>query len=326
MRKLNYEIIKRLLGYGEERVRDRRVTAAEIKLLLYIARICDETGYAQAVNYRSACAYCSISPQSYYNALNSLRDGGFIEYEKSSYYDRDITIKDNDFSRLCSGRARSGRARSGRIRYLQMARHQILREQVFLELKPMEQALALYFMYRLDAALEKGNKRLVYNRNGFYPEYMELLQVTADTLRGYLHSLKAIFSIGVKDGRLYISFKNVAKEEEKNTGSEGTAGGRISRIYDSDREVYAAHIAEAACIRANIHLHPEELDEAAGLVAQYGDQIREKHFDPVKTLISAFRAVRIPHRRRGGPPEEERYNLSAPYLHKEFRAVLGITG
>ena len=105
--------------------------------------------------------------------------------------DYDIIILDNDFSYPSS-------YQEG---YVNLNR-KVFSSPGFKKLRAKEKALLLLLLQRTHenrSSYQIGTKK-------FYEKYMALLGVTKHVLRGYLHSLKKFFSIGVKDGKYFITF------------------------------------------------------------------------------------------------------------------------
>ena len=311
MRKLAYKVINDLIRAES--------TSAEVDLVLYIARIADETGFAQAVHYRAACeAMGGVVPQTYYNALRSLKEKGLIVFEKNSYYDTDIRLIGNDTS---AGSYQKGRTRA----YLSLDRD-FLRGEKFKALTAKGKLLALHFLVRTQSSKKSGRRnQLKECLDTFFEKYIDLLQVTRETLRGYLQDLEAFFSIGAKEGMIYIEGRAELDAREEGDFPRYTNAGELYYTHhETDSEIYHKHLAEAACIRDNVELEPAQVAGVAELMAQYAEAFRESGSDRIQTMIRAFRQVDIPKRRRSIAAPEEEYVLSIPYLHKKMRGILGL--
>lgn len=70
-----------------------------------------------------------------------------------------------------------------------------------------------------------------------YTKYMQLLGVTKRVLRGYLHSLKKFFAIGIKDGKYFISYLRTVFND---------------RVEISETDQYMRYLVGVSCRRAKI--------------------------------------------------------------------------
>lgn len=90
MQKLSIEVLEKMMGAD--------LSKNEIDVLLYIARYQDDTGHIIGGHYKDVCDAIGISFQGYYDVLGALERKEIISCEKKCYYDKDITILDNNFA------------------------------------------------------------------------------------------------------------------------------------------------------------------------------------------------------------------------------------
>lgn len=295
MRKLAYQIIKKLIAY--------KATSAEVDLLIYLCRIASESGIAQAVNYRAACAAMgSCCPQTYYNALRHLEEHGIISSSKNNYYDRDITIIDADISQ---GDYRRCRTQS----YLNLSRT-ILQttDPVWQSLTAGEKLMLLALLVRTqsngDKLQQTGQIRMRLKK--FRDAYTREFQITRDTLTVYLHHLQAYFSIGQKDGFMFVESRRMVNQMEGST----------------DREVYYDHLAAAGVIRDNADIDPDQIPAAAKILCQYHRYLRDQSLDVVQLFINLLRRMAVPKKQR--QRASTAHKISIPYLNQQLHSYLGV--
>ena len=125
-----------------------------------------------------------MSIQTFYDVLRSLKKKEIITYT-SVNYDYDITILDNDFS--YEGSYQEG--------YVNVSKS-VFDSKSFKALRAKEKMLFLLFMKVTHGAAKSYRQ----GTEDFYKKYMDLLGVTKNILRTYLHSLKKCVCISIKDG------------------------------------------------------------------------------------------------------------------------------
>lgn len=234
--KIKYSLLPQLQG----------LTTCEMDLFLYAARRQDDTGRVVGLYYGEVCVGMGMCKQSFYNALYALQKKGIIEIEQHTSMDYDIKILENDFSYRAS-------LNEG---YINLNR-QVLHSKRFRKLKAREKWLFFEFMkitHSSHGSHQIGVKKL-------YEKYMEMLRVTRKVITGYLHSLKEFFSIGIKQGKYYITYK-------KSVFSE--------RYYISERKQYVSGRVKAVYRRLGIkNLMDSVLEESATMIDQYRSYAKE---------------------------------------------------
>ena len=197
------------------------LTNKEVDFILYVARYQDDYGCIRGMYYRDVCKNADMCKQTFYDTLRSLQAQGIITYSRVNQ-DYDITILDNDFS--YPGAYHEG--------YINVSR-QVFHTRRFHELKAKEKLLLLHFMkitHSASGSYQIGTGKL-------YTKYMQLLGVTKRVLRGYLHSLKKFFAIGIKDGKYFISYLRTVFND---------------RVEVSETDQYMRHLVRVSCRRAKI--------------------------------------------------------------------------
>lgn len=244
MQKIKSSVLQNLI--------DKRVTGKELDLILYMSRYQDEYGRCQGIYYREACDTLGMSFQSFYNVLLSLQDKGIIIVKRESRIDYDVIICGNNFADKDFS--------SGYINTNQ----KIFYSSEFYGLKANEKLLIMELM------------RITYANRGFYQkskvEFYDMCQalfcVTRRVMQRYIANIRRFFHVVLRKGRYIITPKKHILEK---AGSE-------SKRYNK-------HIVEVICRRKGIKdAGRKAVEDTAGLVAQYGQLIHERH-------ISAFQAI-----------------------------------
>ena len=96
-------------------------------------------------------------------------------------------------------------------------------------------------------SIRMGVKRL-------YEKFTKLLGVTQRSIREYLHSLRKFFSIGIKDGKYYITYLHSVFRDD---------GEKAEDTWNYE------HLVKKECWRNHIAYDETSLKETAFLVKQY---------------------------------------------------------
>lgn len=271
------------------------LTSLEINFILVIARVQADDGTVEGVYYKDIIEQLSCSVQQFYNMLTSLQEKGIIECHKASYYDYDIRILDNVMENEYD-------RKHG---YISLSKGLFCEE--FMELKAGEKLLAMELLRRQDIQFKKLKKpSLCFNVDTLYEKFCGMLQVTARVLRQYLKSLKEFFSIGIKDGKYYIT--PLKRSYSPDTG--------IDAPSDADR--YNEHVVKVDCRRQRIDTEgygPESLKETARLIKQYGIMAIEKGMDIV-TLVRQSISESVD---KAGTYKAQKRRLEYKLVHKIVR-------
>ena len=257
------------------------LTNKEVDFILYVARYQDDYGCIRGMYYRDVCKNADMCKQTFYDTLRSLQAQGIITYSRVNQ-DYDITILDNDFS--YPGAYHEG--------YINVSR-QVFHTRRFHELKAKEKLLLLHFMkitHSASGSYQIGTGKL-------YTKYMQLLGVTKRVLRGYLHSLKKFFAIGIKDGKYFISYLRTVFND---------------RVEVSETDQYMRHLVRVSCRRAKIKdFVPAAVKDVVTIMKQYRKEAQESSigksiFEIVDDCICQAK------------------ELNSKYIHKLGRGALGL--
>lgn len=173
------------------------LTSKEMDLFFYLIRFQDDYGNVIGVHNREVCRLMGMCKQSFYNALHSLQAKNIVSVEKNSDCDYDVHIIGND----CSTEELRKEG------YIQMDLP-VFRSEEFLRLKGHEKYMFLELYWR-NLNSKKKSKSFEVGVNNFYNKvaFVKALGVSKRVIRSYLHSLKQFFSIGIKEGKYYITYK-----------------------------------------------------------------------------------------------------------------------
>ncbi|MCC2821041.1 hypothetical protein LK537_27475 [Lachnoclostridium pacaense] len=263
------------------------LTNKEVDFILYVARYQDDYGCIRGMYYRDVCQNADMCKQTFYDTLRSLQAQGIITYSHVNQ-DYDITILDNDFSYPSA-------FHEG---YINVSR-QVFHTRRFHELKAKEKLLLLHFM-KITHSGASGSYQIGIGK--LYTKYMQLLGVTKRVLRGYLHSLKKFFAIGIKDGKYFISYLRTVFND---------------RVDTSETDQYMGHLVGVSCRRAKIkEIVPAAVKDVITIMKQYRKEAQENGagkniFDIVDECIKASVLGQAK-------------KLNSKFVHKLVRSALGL--
>lgn len=219
---------------------EAKVTSKEFDFLLYVSRFQSESGKVDGIHYKEVCESMNISYQGFYDIKNSLVKKGIIAAEKNNRIDHDITILGNSFVDV----------QNFEESYIN-TNHNIFNTPSFFKLKVGAKLLAMEMM-KISYA---GQGHVVIGKAKFYDKYCNIFDVSKRVMRGYLMQIKEFFSVGLKDGKYYIT-PLVKVYRARGTKSE------------NDR--YAEHKIEVICRRNQMDITDKKaVVDTAQLVAQY---------------------------------------------------------
>lgn len=284
--KIKYTIISKL----------NTLSAKEMDLFFYLAQNMNQfNGYVEGVYYRDVMKVTGMCKQSFYNALKGLEEKGIVSVNKLSEVDYNVLILDNAFP---DAEARS----KGYVKLNRKA----FRKKEFWQLKAHEKYMLLEF---LKGTHENGSSIRI-GVEKFYKKYRKLLGVSNRVIRGYLHNLRKFFSIGIKDGKYFITylhsvFSDNARKQKK-----------------SEEAWYREHLVKKECWRNHIEYDEKSLISTAYLSRQYYDFFNgrseiEKIMEAAKTLMLCIRTS------IEGIQRKER-QLQPKYIHKLLRKSIGL--
>lgn len=259
----------------------RNLTNKEMDFFLCIARVQDLHGDVPGVHHKDICEKTGMCKQSFYNSMRSLAQKGIITYQKRTETDYDITILNNDFSY----------PESFREGYVNLHR-QVFHLQKFKKLKANEKYLLMEFLKRT----HENSSSYQVGVHKFYKIFKEMLGVTSRVLRYYLHSLKAFFSIGIKNKKYFVTYLHSVFSEKEKKGVE---------------EQEFEYFVSTQCRRSHLQHAQKELADTANLIKQYRSMLKQEgiSLNALKQMLAA--AIQI--------NGENGRLLNSRYVHKIFR-------
>lgn len=267
---------------------EANLTNREAEFLLYVARFQDDKGNIYGLFYSDVCQAVGMCKQTFYSTLRALQRKGIITYTHNRLtHDFDIQILNNDFSYPDS-------YKEG---YINVSR-KVFRLTRFCKLKAKEKLLLLQFMkitHSNQGSYQIGTAK-------FYSKYTELLGVTKRVLRGYLHSLRSFFSIGIKDGKYYINYLvSVFRETDA-----------VSQV-----DQFFGHAVNVSCRRHKITDAAEkDVKETITLIKQYRQDAADLVGRSILAVIDECIKISVSNKKIK--------TLNSKYLHKLVREKLGL--
>lgn len=267
----------------------KNLTQCEMDLFLYLVRRQNPSGTVIGVHNKAVCRIAGMSKQSFYNALEGLQNKGIIIYTKASQIDYTVQILDNDFSYQ----------EAKKEGYVDLQRS-VYHKKAFKKLKANEKFLVLWFIHITNE--NTGTHKI--RTDKFYKKYMDMLGVTRRAIRSYMQSIKAFFSMGVKNGIMYITYLHSVFKSKSEVGHRRSAN---------------ENFVETQCRRLKIkEVTYEQIKETAYLLVQYKNAAefigRNIEMILIKGIArAAFQAKRSKDRK-----------LNPKYIHKIVRAELGL--
>ena len=274
-----------------EKIIQANLTSSELNFIVYLSHFQDDTGTIIGVYYKDICEAIKISHQTFYDVLRSLSEKGIISYKKKNYNDWDITILNNDFS--YENALKEG--------YIKMG-FDMFHDPGFYKLKVHEKLLAIHIM----RASAGGDRSYCIGVQNFYDKFKETFGVTKRVLQGYIKSLRKFFSIGIKEGKIWVTVLKWAKNSSM-----------------TDKKAFSWHNAKVLFRRNRVKVS-EDTKVFKGmmeLVGQYLEQYKYKSAKYVEYVMSATR--RSLQLRNAGIKSEYKWNREiipqyVHYLLKEY--------
>lgn len=272
--KIKYAIIPKL----------NTLSAKEMDLFLFMVKRQDQyTGCVEGIYYREAMKVTGMCKQSFYNALKGLEKKGIITVTKVSDMDYDICILGNAFPNR----------EAWKEGYVKLNR-KAFRSKAFWALKAHEKYLLLEF---LKGTHENGHSIRI-GVDMLYEKYKKILGVSKRVLRSYLHNLRKFFSIGIKDGKYYITYLHSVFETERGAKSE-------------ERQHWE-HLVRKECWRNHVPEEEKNIEDTAELVHQYRQNLEDGTIGMLRILMRCIgRSVE--------GIERKKRKLNAKYVHKLVR-------
>lgn len=214
--------------------------AKEWALFIYLIRRQNQSdGRVEGVYYRDVMKETGMCKQSFYNALRGLESKQVISVTRGSDKDYNVQIRGNAFPTNAS-------YSEG---YVKLNRR-VFRSRRFKALKAHEKYMLFEFLKCTHEG--RGSWRIGVKR--LYEKFTKLLGVTERTIREYLHSLRKFFSIGIKDGKYYITYLHSVFQD----------GGE-----KAEDTWHYEHLVKKECWRNHVTYDETSLKETAFLVKQY---------------------------------------------------------
>ncbi len=248
--RIKYRLLEKLIN----------LTRAEMDLFLYIATKQDLSGFVPGVHNQDVVRNTGMCKQSFYTSMRGLERKGVIRIFRATNIDYDITILDNDFS--YEGAFHEG--------YVNLQR-KVFHTKRFRSLKAREKFMLMYF---LKITHENSSSYRIGTRT-FYDKFVSVFQVTKRVVRYYLHALRDFFSIGIKNGIYYITYRHSVFQSVIDTGTE---------------EMEHENFIRVCCRRNKIQSAADtQISDTAGLIKQYRREAKRQGYDIYEILKLAIR-------------------------------------
>lgn len=284
--KIKYKIIEKL----------NTLSSKEFDLFLYLAQHMNQfNGYVEGVYYRDVMKVTGMCKQSFYNALKGLEEKGIVTVQKLSEVDYNVLILENNFPN----------AEAYKEGYVKLNRR-AFRKKEFWKLKAHEKYMLLEF---LKGTHEKGRSIRIGVKE-LYEKFERILGVSERVIRGYLHSLRKFFSIGIKEGKYFITYlHSVFKDDSYRRGKPEEAW-------------YREHLVKKECWRNHIKYDEESLKSTAYFSRQYmnwfdGEKDIQKIMAAAKVLMLCIQTS------VEGIQRKDR-ELQPKYIHILMRRSIGL--
>lgn len=259
--KTKYTIIQKL----------NTVTSKEMDLFFYLVMNMNQhNAYVEGVYYRDVMKVTGMCKQSFYNALKGLEEKEIVQVQKLSEVDYNVLILGNHFPNV-------EELKKGYVKLNRKA----FRKKEFWDLKAHEKYMLLEF---LKGTHENGHSiRIGVKR--FYEKYTKLLGVSVRVIRGYLHNLRKFFSIGIKDGKYFITYLHSVFKDDVRKRKKGK----------TEEAWYLQHLVKKECWRNHIKYEEKNLADTAYFPRQYkefvgkGKNETEKIMEAAKVLMLCIR-------------------------------------
>lgn len=273
------------------RILEKKMTAKEFDLFMFLLRYQDDFGKVVGVFHKMVTDEKGMCGQSFYSALYSLKEKGIITYKRVCE-DYDIHIIGNEY--VAKGK------KGNDVQFINLDT-QFFYQEVFTALTPNAKLIAID-LYRQLVAANGGKKR--YNRNTFINTYKKKMGLCDKTLQRYLTQLHTVFSFKLRLKIYTICFKedDLSYEELTSTSSGRETAGELSR----------KHIAKILLRRTGVSYTDKQLMDLATVYTQY----REKIKDTFRLLWDAIiKAIDI---------NGKKNNISIKLVHRIFLKLAGV--
>lgn len=262
--------------------------STEMDFLLFVARFQNLKGEIIGVHHKMVTKGTGMCKQSFYTAMRGLEKKGLISVRKCSAIDYDIVILDNDFS-YGEDAFREG--------YVNLHRR-IFHSNKFQKLKAHEKYMLMYFL----KITHEGSGSYKIGTKTFYEKFQKELNVTDRVVRSYLHHLREFFSIGIKKGLYYITYKHRMFAKTLQKGVEA---------YEHEAFV------EAWCRRTRVkNMTDAALHDTAWLIKQYRHQAADRGFDIFEMMAQCIQKM------AGEEISAKKRCLNPKFIHIQMKKIL----
>lgn len=265
------------------------LTRSEMDLLLYIATKQDLSGFVPGVHNQDVVRNTGMSKQSFYTSMRGLEKKGLIRIFRATNFDYDITILDNDFS--YEGAFHEG--------YVNLQR-KVFHTKKFRSLKAREKFMLMYFL----KITHENSSSYRIGTQMFYDKFASVLRVTKRVVRYYLHALRDFFSVGIKNGIYYITYKHSVFQAVIDTGTEA---------------MEHENFIQVCCRRNKIRrASSKQIQDTARLIKQYRKEAESQRYSIYEVLKLAIQQAA---REKERPKDRI---LNPKYIHMLTRNMLAL--
>lgn len=294
MQKIKYTYFDRMITADLSRIEER--------FLFLLAKICDESGCATGIYYKSITKLLECDDSTFYEIRDRLTEKNFIKWEKNHAADIDIKMVGNSFMVM----GEDGIIKPVYSDYVDININ-IFQDPEFYKCRAGAIKMAMVFVKRVAAngaitetnSIAADKKSAEEKRKLWYLPFNEhkkmagLLQVKTRMIKDYLKELQPWISVAnkiEKEGKAY-DIITVKKKSLERPIYETTKRGKraIEKVY-ADRYWYMYFI-KTYCRRNKIEENDISLSDTADLIKQYRDEARKKGLNIMHLICKAIRNV-----------------------------------
>lgn len=294
MQRIKYTYFNRMIT-GE-------LSRIEAKFLFVLADICDESGCATGVYYKSITNLLNCDESTFYEIRDRLTEKNLIKWEKNNAADIDIKMVGNSFKVIGT----DGQIKLVYTDYVDININ-IFHDPEFFACRAGVIKMAMEFVKRVAAqgAITETNsisakknvaedkRKLWYLPFNEHKKMAKLLNVKTRMIKSYLKELQPWISVAhkiEKEGSLYDIVTVKKKALEHPTYETTKRGKRVTEKVYADRYWYM-HFIKTYCRRNKIEENEISLSDTADLIKQYRDEARSKGLNIMNLICKAIRNV-----------------------------------
>lgn len=243
----------------------KQLTHGAVKLLIFLAKNCDDTGYVRGVYYKEFCDLTKMCNQSFYNSKSKLIELGFISCEKSAERDIDFYIIDNSI--ITPEERKEGYVPFDTIFFENPDIFQLTDNALILALEFFKNSGANKSVKKPSSASSDNTVRFGSFRKDWreFVNYycQDVFDVCEVQFKNYLKSLKKYFTMGVKE-KVFFATPMVDSVKKY----------RNSSVTSVDKKI-AFRIAKVALARFGLNYNKKKkqlnyvIDNLGELILQY---------------------------------------------------------